>query len=103
MQTPESKGKGKDGKKMMQTTLTQSTQPDTPKSPQNIVVIKRPSNSYTHFYQQNYNLIKEQNPGIKVTEMGKIAGEMYRKLSPEELEKYNELSKKDYERYEKER
>ena len=35
--------------------------------------------------------------------MGKIAGEMYRKLSPEELEKYNELSKKDYERYEKER
>jgi hypothetical protein len=35
--------------------------------------------------------------------MGKIAGEMFRKLTPEELEKYNDLAKKDHERYDKEK
>ncbi len=66
-------------------------------------MIKRPTNSYTIFYQEKFAELRANNPTIGVTQLGKIAGEMYRNLSAEERQRYTDLSKKDHERYDEEK
>lgn len=46
--------------------------------------------------------IKKENPDAKVTDIAKIAAEMWRSVSASEKKKYEELNAKDKERYEKE-
>lgn len=40
------------------------------------------------FSQQNRPTVVEKNPGVKVTEISKILGEMWRALSDDEKTKY---------------
>lgn len=43
--------------------------------------------------------IKNDNPGIKVTEVAKKGGEMWRELSSEDKLEYENMAKKDKDRY----
>ena len=47
--------------------------------------------------------VKEKNPGFTLGEMGKALGAMWKDLTDKEKVKYEDLAKKDKERYEKEK
>ena len=49
---------------------------------------KKPLSGFMLFLSQNREGIKKENPDIKVTEVGKKAGEMWGKLSDKEKAKF---------------
>ena len=49
---------------------------------------KRPLNAYLKFIQEKRDTIKQQNPDKKITELTQILAEEFKKLSPEEKQKY---------------
>ncbi|KAF0555602.1 Transcription factor A, mitochondrial [Gigaspora margarita] len=51
---------------------------------------KNPGTPYTMFYADFYNQFKPDNPTLKVTEIGKIAGERWRSMPNNERETYLE-------------
>jgi len=60
---------------------------------------KRPMSAYMAWLNDNRNQIKEDNPGIGVTEVSKIAGQLWKKVTSEEKEKYEEKYRSEMDVY----
>ena len=63
---------------------------------------KRAMTSFFYFSKEMRPKVKEENPEMTFGELGKKIGELFRGLSADEKEKYEELAKKDKERYQRE-
>jgi len=56
---------------------------------------KRASGVYVFFTNEMRPIVMEQHPGIKFVDMGRILGERWRALTPEEKTKYEAQSGED--------
>jgi HMG (high mobility group) box len=63
---------------------------------------KRASTSYLYFSNEMRPKLKERQPELTFGELGQKLGEMFRKLTPEEKEKYEKLAREDKARFSKE-
>jgi HMG (high mobility group) box len=63
---------------------------------------KRASTSYLYFSNEMRPKLKERQPELTFGELGQKLGEMFRKLTPEEKEKYEKLARDDKARFSKE-
>ncbi|KAJ5071000.1 high mobility group protein dsp1 [Anaeramoeba ignava] len=63
---------------------------------------KHPLNAYLLFCADKREAILQSNPRITIGQLGKTLGAMWRKCNETEKEKYNQLAKKERERFEKE-
>jgi hypothetical protein len=63
---------------------------------------KRGKTSFMYFSTEMRAKIKEENPDATFGEMGKLTGQKFKALTPEEKLKYEALGAKDSERYKKE-
>eukprot|EP00884_Botryococcus_braunii_P022172 jgi/Botrbrau1/8639/Bobra.0196s0033.1 len=63
--------------------------------------LKRPQSGYFFFLAEFRQTFKEENPGqaMIVKEMSKLAGEQWKKMTPEERAPYEELSKQSKQSY----
>merc|ERR1712025_1541784 len=55
---------------------------------------KRPQSSYFLWMNENRQKIKDENPGISVTEIGKKAGEIWKNMSADDKKVYDDKAKK---------
>ena len=60
---------------------------------------KRPTNAFMFFSNEMRPKIKAENPDLKMGEVGKRLGELYREMSSEDKEKYDAMAKKDKARF----
>ena len=60
---------------------------------------KRALNPYMFFGKEVRQTIRDENPEMKMTEISKKIGVMWKELSEEDKVKYNDLAEKDKERY----
>jgi HMG (high mobility group) box len=58
--------------------------------------------AYMCFVQENRSKIKEESPDLSFGELGKALGEKWKVISSEEKAKYEELAKKDKDRFKEE-
>ncbi|KAF9089812.1 hypothetical protein BGX29_011855 [Mortierella sp. GBA35] len=63
---------------------------------------KRPRNSYIFFTLMKRDDIKKKHPGFKPTEITKMLGEEWQKLSETEKESYGSMAEDDKKRYQAE-
>ena len=63
---------------------------------------KRAQTAFFLWLNDNRAAIKKANPNAAVTEIAKLAGEQWKKVSAADKKKYDDLNAKDKERYEKE-
>eukprot|EP00536_Pseudo-nitzschia_multiseries_P001699 jgi/Psemu1/250897/estExt_Genewise1Plus.C_220028 len=63
---------------------------------------KRAVTGYMFYSKKMRPIIKEEQPDIKFTEMGKLIGEKWRELSADDKQEFEALAEKDKERYTKE-
>ncbi|OAQ33669.1 hypothetical protein K457DRAFT_68351 [Linnemannia elongata AG-77] len=63
---------------------------------------KRPRNSYIFFTLMKRDDIKKKHPGFKPTEITKMLGEEWQKLSETEKESYGSMAEDDKKRYQTE-
>jgi len=63
---------------------------------------KKGLNAYMYFTKENRDKVKAEKTGLKPSEISKELGIRWKKLSPAEKKPYEEMAKKDKERYEKE-
>jgi len=64
---------------------------------------KRGLSAYMFFANDQRDKVREDNPGIKFGEVGKLLGEKWKELSAKEKEPYEKKAKQDKERYEREK
>jgi hypothetical protein len=64
---------------------------------------RRPQSSYFHFRREKLPEVKAQNPNIRITKISKKLGELWKALSDEEKRNYQEMARRDRERYEREK
>jgi len=64
---------------------------------------KRPITAYMFYAQDQRKVVNQERPDAKFGEVGKLIGEKWRQLSPEDKKKYEELAAKDKERYDHEK
>lgn len=64
---------------------------------------KRGLSAYMFFANDQRDKVREDNPGIKFGEVGKLLGEKWKELSAKEKEPYEKKAKADKERYEREK
>merc|ERR1712227_715472 len=64
---------------------------------------KRATSAYFYFLAEEREKIKAENPDIKITEISKIAGQMWKECDADRKAKYDALAKTDKERYEREK
>ncbi|KIW08349.1 uncharacterized protein PV09_01265 [Verruconis gallopava] len=64
---------------------------------------KRGLSAYMFFANDNRDKVREENPGIKFGEVGKLLGEKWKELSAKEKEPYEKKAIEDKERYEREK
>jgi hypothetical protein len=62
---------------------------------------KRPTTAYFCFMKEVREQVKEENSNLKVSELSKIMGKMWRDMNSDDKEKYNKEAAKDKERYKK--
>jgi len=63
---------------------------------------KRPLSSYMLFVQKERPVIVEKNPDLKFTDIGKLLGAQWAKLTEEEKKKYVDMATDDKARYNQE-
>lgn len=63
---------------------------------------KRPITAWIEFANTNRPLVKKAQPSLKATEVFKVLGEMWKRVSPTEKEKYTARERRRYAIYEKE-
>jgi len=63
---------------------------------------KKPCSAFFHFSKRMRPTIKEQHPDASFGQLGKLIGEEWAKLAPEDKKQYEELAAIDKERYAKE-
>jgi hypothetical protein len=64
---------------------------------------KRATTAYFYFTADMRERVKEENPGLKVTEIAKVIGAKWKALTEEEKQKYNDMADKDKDRYAQEK
>jgi len=64
---------------------------------------KRGLSAYMFFANDNRDKVREENPGIKFGEVGKLLGERWKELTDKDKKKYEDQAKIDKERYETEK
>jgi len=64
---------------------------------------KRGLSAYMFFANDNREKVREENPGIKFGEVGKILGEKWKELTDKEKVPYDKKAQQDKERYEAEK
>ncbi|KAF2432839.1 hypothetical protein EJ08DRAFT_647932 [Tothia fuscella] len=64
---------------------------------------KRGLSAYMFFANDNRDKVREDNPGIKFGEVGKMLGEKWKELTDKDKEPYDAKAKADKERYEREK
>jgi hypothetical protein len=64
--------------------------------------VKAPLSAYIIFTQHKRKEVVAKNPLAKVPEIGKLLGDMWRKMGEKDKQQYVDLAKKDRERYEAE-
>jgi hypothetical protein len=72
------------------------------KAPKDPAAPKRASGAYVFFTNEMRPVVMQQFPGIKFTEMGRILGERWRALTPEEKQKYETAAAEDKVRFQSE-
>ncbi|KAJ3137650.1 Non-histone chromosomal protein 6, partial [Irineochytrium annulatum] len=63
---------------------------------------KRPLSAYMLWCKDNRDRIKEENPSAGFGDIGKILGREWKALDESDKEPYNQMMKKDKERYDRE-
>jgi len=63
---------------------------------------KRPTSGYFYFAGEVRPQIREENPGIKVTQVMCMIAERWRELDEDEKKPYEEMAAQDRKRYERE-
>ncbi|PRP86617.1 structure specific recognition protein 1 [Planoprotostelium fungivorum] len=63
---------------------------------------KRAMSSFMFFANEKRPEVREANPGMKITDVGKRLGELWKETSAEERKKYELMSSRDSERYQEE-
>jgi len=63
---------------------------------------KRPKSGYLFFAEKKRPEIKEAQPDLKMTEVSKVIGELWKEVTPESKAKYVKKADKDKERYQEE-
>ena len=63
---------------------------------------KRPKTSFIYFCNDNRDKVKKKHPTLKLGEVMKKLGTMWKALKPEKRKKYEDLYSKDKTRYEEE-
>jgi len=61
---------------------------------------KRPMTAFMYFNQNVRAKLKEENPALSFGELGKLVGQRYKELTPEEKLKYDDQNTADKKRYE---
>jgi len=64
---------------------------------------KRGLSAYMFFANENRDKVREENPGIKFGEVGKILGEKWKELTDKDKVPYEKKAQEDKERYETEK
>jgi len=64
---------------------------------------KRGLSAYMFFANDNRDKVREENPGIKFGEVGKILGEKWKELTDKDKKPFEDRAKIDKERYEAEK
>ncbi|KAG0653758.1 High mobility group [Monosporozyma unispora] len=64
---------------------------------------KRALSAYMFFANENRDIIKSENPDVTFGQVGKLLGERWKALSPEDREPYDAKAKADKRRYESEK
>lgn len=64
---------------------------------------KRGLSAYMFFANDNRDKVREENPGIKFGEVGKLLGERWKELTEKEKAPYEAKAATDKKRYEKEK
>lgn len=64
---------------------------------------KRPQCAFFIYKQEVYQNVKKENPDKKITEITKLISEDYKKLTKDELEKYEDIYKKNKVVFDKEK
>ncbi len=67
------------------------------------VAIKRAKNPYMFFVQDSREKVKKENPELKNKELLSLLGKMWNEMNDDQKKKYNDMSSKDRERYQKEK
>ena len=65
--------------------------------------VKRAKNSYFFFCDEKRKEIQIANPGKSMGEISKILGSLWKELSDEDKQKYNDQHEEDVQRYEDEK
>jgi len=60
---------------------------------------KRPMSAFLYYSQQKRSLIKQQNPGLKNTEISRVLGQMWKNAAPEERTPHIDHEKAEREKY----
>ena len=63
---------------------------------------KKPQSSYFHFMNSKRGEVKEADPSLKFGELTKKLTDMWKNLTPEEKQVYEDLAARDKERYQEE-
>jgi hypothetical protein len=63
---------------------------------------KRPTTAYLIFSNDNRDSIKEKNPNMKVTDIAKVLGGMWREMGDDEKQPYVDRAEQEKERYHRE-
>ncbi|RJL30105.1 non-histone chromosomal protein 6 [Bailinhaonella thermotolerans] len=64
---------------------------------------KRPRSAYMYFSQDKRDEVVKENPDVGFGQIGKILGERWRSLGPEEKRPYEEKADADRRRYDEEK
>jgi len=62
---------------------------------------KRSMSSFMFFANEKRNQVREENPSLKITEIGKKLSELWKEISPEEKQRFIDMAEKDKDRYKK--
>lgn len=74
----------------------------TKRGPKDPAAPKRASGAYVFFTNEMRPKVLEEFPGIKFVDMGKVMGERWRALAPEEKKRYEEIAAEDKVRFQME-
>lgn len=72
------------------------------RGPKDPAAPKRPSGAYVFFTNDMRPKVLQEYPGIKFVELGKVLGERWRSLTPEQKKRYEELAAEDKIRFQME-
>ena len=64
---------------------------------------KKPKNSYMYFCDENRKRLQTENPGMKMGDVSKLLGNLWKNTSEEDKSKFNDMHEEDVERYENEK